>query len=153
MCCVIGVYSSYATPHFTSQTKSLLSRQVFDHVVCGKNILGCSCSWMLLVSCFGGKGCKNCHLRLLRWHRIMNDVTKITHKVLTSKQQRFLCSWSIWTGSEAHPASSTVGPGTKWPRYEVDHSPPSSAQGKNGCHDTSTSSVCLHGLETDDFFF
>jgi len=77
---------------------------------------------------------------------IMNDVTKITHKVLTSQQQRFLCS------PEAHPASNKEGPGMKWPRCEVDPSHPSSAQVKNGCHDTSASPVCLHRLETDDFF-
>ena len=117
-------------------------------------LLSCGLQMFLNVvsKLFGQKGYKNCHLRLLQWQQ-NNDVTKFTHKVLTSQQQRFLCSPSIRTGSEGHPASNTVGPGMKWPRCKVDRSPPSSAQVKNGCHDTSASPVCRHGLETDDFFF
>ena len=66
---------------------------------------------------------------------------------LPIRSKIFLCSPSIRTGSEVHPVSNTVAPGTKWLRCEFGHSPPSSAQVKNGCCDTSTSLVCLHGLQ------
>jgi hypothetical protein len=40
---------------------------------------------------------------------------------------------SVQTGSEAHPMSiGAFSPAVKWPGCEADHSPPSSAEIKNG---------------------
>jgi len=35
--------------------------------------------------------------------------------------------------------------GMKWPGFEADHSPPSSAEVKSAWSYTSTSPICLHG--------
>jgi len=42
-------------------------------------------------------------------------------------------------------------PGVTRTVREVDHSPPSSAEVKNGYSDTSTPAVCLHGVDRNNF--
>jgi hypothetical protein len=134
MCFVTGVHSSYATPHFTSQTKSLLSWQVFDHV-CGKNILCCRCSVLVRkdIKIVTSGYCNGIGMTWLRLHI----------RFLLPSSSDFSVLQVSGLALEAHPASNRVGPRTKWPRREVGRSRP---------HDTCTSPVCLHGLETDDFF-
>jgi hypothetical protein len=61
--------------------------------------------------------------------------------------KRFFVTHSVQTGSGAHPASysvSTVGSflGVKRPGREADHSPPSSAEIKNGGATTPLPNMC-----------
>jgi hypothetical protein len=41
--------------------------------------------------------------------------------------------------------------GVKWPGYDIDHSPQSRARAKNEWNCTSSSSICLHYVERDNF--
>jgi hypothetical protein len=55
---------------------------------------------------------------------------------------------NVQTGSGAHPVSYQMGtggssPGVKWPVREANHSPPSSAEVKNG---VAMSPLPLHGV-------
>jgi hypothetical protein len=54
---------------------------------------------------------------------------------------------SIQTGSGAHLASYTMGTGGSFPGGKANHSPPSTAEVKNGgAIPTSTSPISLHGM-------
>ena len=44
-------------------------------------------------------------------------------------------------------------PGVKWPAYDVNQSPPSSAEFKNEWSCTSASPKCFHGVDKDNFTF
>ena len=43
-------------------------------------------------------------------------------------------------------------PGVKQPGCAVNHSPPSSAEVKNGWSYTSTPTVCFHGMDKENFY-
>jgi hypothetical protein len=60
---------------------------------------------------------------------------------------------NIQTGSGAHPVSLSMCTGVKQLRYEVNHSPASSAEVKNEWSYSSNPPVCLHGIQRDTFTF
>jgi hypothetical protein len=62
----------------------------------------------------------------------------------------------VLTSSRAHlvsyPISTVVlGRGIKWPGGDADHSPPSTIEVKNERISTSAPTICLHGVNTDNF--
>ena len=73
------------------------------------------------------------------------------------KGKKFSLLQNAQTGSGAQPSYYTEGTEffftkVKQPRCEVDHSPPSSAEVKNGWSCTSTPPICLHGVEKEGFY-
>jgi hypothetical protein len=73
------------------------------------------------------------------------------------RRKDFSSSLCVQTGSEAHPASCTMGTGGPFPRAkarpgrDADHSPPSSARSRMSRSYTSSPLMRLHGMLWDSF--
>jgi hypothetical protein len=78
-----------------------------------------------------------------------------------AEDRNFSVHHRVQTGSEAHPASYTMGTRAvslevKQPGREADHTPPSSAKVKNAWNYTSTSAIRLHAwcsVEAQEQFY
>jgi hypothetical protein len=63
----------------------------------------------------------------------------------------FLFSKTVKTGCGALPACRSVGTFVKRPGHHVCHSPPSSAEVKNEWRRTSAPTICLYGVDRNNF--
>ena len=75
-----------------------------------------------------------------------------------ARDKRFICSpkrpdWFWDSPSLSFSVYQACFQGVKWTEREVDHSSPSSAKVKNGWCNSSTSAVCLHGIDGENCTF
>ena len=102
------------------------------------------------------------HTKVASWYSSVGRVTRLwngqTGVDSWQKKEAFLLS-KAQNGSEVHISSSysigreAVSSGVKWPVREVCHPSPPTAEIRNECDYNSTTSMCLHGMDTGEMTF